>query len=454
MANLHWNSQELNQNDSPGTTSDSFADHTGSLQQGYPLGSLTDGLVAYYPFDGDVKDYALNNDGTDNTSAGYVSGKVGSDAKDFDGNDDWINIGETLTGPSAFTLSAWIKQPSFGSFNEIAARADSDASQREYTFRTESGTSAILIYDSSNTAYKITGSSLSTNTWYHLAAIYDGVNLRLFENGSQVNSSTPSITIPDTGSGGITAIGRFGDQSSEHFGGSIDDLRIYDRALSQPEIQALYQRTQTQTITDQDRLTSGLVGHWPLNEDQPNTAYDLSGRGNDSASVTGTTVTTGLGGSPSRYFNGSEKITTGSSLNSSFTISYFIRVPRKGDDYEGVIASNNSKTTSSWQHSWWNGDLIYSSDPGNFGNLNADTWYHIASSFDDATNELKCFRNGTQTSANTSNNELNVENLVLGTNRAQDNHHKGRLADVRLYNRALSQSEIKTLARLGGIQTQ
>jgi hypothetical protein len=49
MPTINWDKDELNQEDSAGTTTDTLGDHKGNLQQGYPLGSLTDGLVAYYP---------------------------------------------------------------------------------------------------------------------------------------------------------------------------------------------------------------------------------------------------------------------------------------------------------------------------------------------------------------------------------------------------------------------
>jgi hypothetical protein len=76
--------------------------------------------------------------------------------------------------------------------------------------------------------------NLTANTWTHLAATYDGATLRFFVNGTLV-SSVPR-TGPIASSGGVLNIG--GDAPfGQYFAGRIDDVRIYNRALTQPQIQ-------------------------------------------------------------------------------------------------------------------------------------------------------------------------------------------------------------------------
>jgi hypothetical protein len=76
------------------------------------------------------------------------------------------------------------------------------------------------------------GTRLTANTWVHLAATYDGATQRLFVNGVQVASraQTGSLTV----SAGALRIG--GNLFAEYFRGRIDDVRIYNRALSAAEI--------------------------------------------------------------------------------------------------------------------------------------------------------------------------------------------------------------------------
>jgi hypothetical protein len=75
---------------------------------------------------------------------------------------------------------------------------------------------------------------LAINTWTHLAATYDGATQRLYVNGTQAVSRTQTGTIQTSGSplriGGNSIWG-------EYFQGRIDEVRIYNRALSQAEIQ-------------------------------------------------------------------------------------------------------------------------------------------------------------------------------------------------------------------------
>ena len=73
------------------------------------------------------------------------------------------------------------------------------------------------------------------NTWTHLATTYDGTTLRLFVNGTQVGSRAVSGALLT--SSGVLRIGG-NSQWGEYFAGRIDEVRIYNRALTQSEIAA------------------------------------------------------------------------------------------------------------------------------------------------------------------------------------------------------------------------
>jgi hypothetical protein len=79
------------------------------------------------------------------------------------------------------------------------------------------------------------GSNIGVNTWTHVAGTYDGTTLRLFVNGTQVASLSVSGAMP-----GSTGPLRIGGNSiwGEHFRGRIDEVRVYNRALSAAELQA------------------------------------------------------------------------------------------------------------------------------------------------------------------------------------------------------------------------
>ena len=91
-------------------------------------------------------------------------------------------------------------------------------------------------------------SPLPINTWTHLAVTYNGSTLTLYRNGVAVATSTVSGTLsPTTGTLQIGA-----SQFGEYFKGLIDEVRIYNRALSDTEIQTIYQQDSvaaSQTVT-------------------------------------------------------------------------------------------------------------------------------------------------------------------------------------------------------------
>jgi hypothetical protein len=463
MANITWDEDDLQNNrDNAGTTSDSFGDHSGDLQQGYPLGSLTDGLIAYYPFDGDTKDHALNNDGTDNTSAGYVSGQVGSDAKDFDASG---SVGEIFPPKSEkFTLSAWVKVN------------DWSRGSRNYPIITDNNAGHDIRQDATdnrfeghvfinNSKYEVGWSSPKDGKWHHLVCIYDGNSLRGYQDGVKKQENTSSGGNPDKS--GEWSIGGRNDNTNV-IKGKIDDVRIYDRALSLPEIKALYQRTSTQKITDQDRLTAGLVGHWPLNEDNNGTAYDLSGQGNDSTGTTGTTVKPGLGGTNARYFDGSDdEVSIYNSYrifddSKAWTVTYWTNpssltgsYPRHftlgGERFVTGIINNNGN--GNFQLRIHDGSNHYA----NITTSGTDTWYHVAY-VHEAGGDYRAYKNGTLEDTINGSNVGTItstsDDSKLGARRDGADNYNGKIQDFRIYNRSLTQSEIKTLARQGGVNTQ
>ena len=435
-------------------TDDSNGDFSGGLQQGYELGSLTDGLVAYFPFDGSIEDKALSHSVTDNTSADCVSGKVGSEAKDFDGNDDYVDTSyEANFGTGSFTISSWINVgTTSGSTDAIAGNwdgsngwfvANQDGSPRFYL----NGTN-------------LTAGSLNEGTWYHVVWITDESTARIFIDGVQVGSTAKSANVS---SSNLMNIGDRGD-TVPSFDGKIDDLRIYDRALSRPEIEALYNRTSTQKVTDKDRLTSGLVGHWPLNEEGDGKAYDLSGKSNDSTSVTGTSTAVGLGGAKARKFDGSSYIDTGVKPlagRSEATMSVFV-VFDAFDSQNGVFLARGSSWSNYHGISYdtnggrvtagvSNGGASASIDD-DVSNYSAGAWYHLAFTFDSGT--VKLYRNGTEVGTDTtgpSSLSTNASNLQFGRADGAGRYHNGLIADGRAYGRVLTKSEIQELAKQGGL---
>ena len=169
-----------------------------------------------------------------------ASGRFGG-ALAFDGIDDIVRVAgsSSLNLTTAMTLEAWVKPT-----------AASLSGWRTVLLKQATGNPAYALYGNQNvkkpgveitlTAKPIknvaSGTAvLSTTTWTHIAATYDGATLRFYVNGTQASSRAAGGTI--VVANGVLSIGG-NDTWGEWFGGSIDELRIYSRRLSAAEIQA------------------------------------------------------------------------------------------------------------------------------------------------------------------------------------------------------------------------
>jgi len=402
----------------------------------------------------------LNNDGIDNTSAGYVSGKVGSEAKDFDGNDDFVDLGKgVVEGCSEFTVSAWIYPESNSDFNRILANDNNNVLQ----FNLDDGRGVTLgvSFDGSWNRVRA-GVKAPLEEWSLVTGVYNGSEIVLYLDGSQIASKSIGSGTLNTPNDNTFVGANNGNNSPDgrYFDGQIDDLHIYDRALSQPEIKELYERISTQEIADKDRLTSGLVGHWPLNEDSAGKAYDLSGRGFDSSSVTGTSTAVSLGGAKARRFNGSDEFIeigeTVLNISSDFSVNFWVNPRNISSSEEDQLLMENGRDVTS---TVTNGEVRFrvydgSNNYSSHYSISEGEWVMLTATWDYSESELKFYKNAVNSPAGSNGANGNADHVGfrLGDHLSSGyGSYDGRMADLRAYNRVLSKSEIKTLAKMGGL---
>ncbi|MCH7605073.1 hypothetical protein IID24_03750 [Patescibacteria group bacterium] len=196
-------------------------------------------------------------------------------ALDFDGNDDYVRVPDSesisIEGDQ-FTLAAWVfPEDIFGDGDAgIISKTDSSNRERYHLGIDRLGGVNVRRYSGGS------GARLDTNDddvvngkWQHLVGRYDGSTLKAYVNGVEVDSLLASGNIdPSTKD---LFIGR--RDGSRRFTGKIDDVRIYNRALSNTEIQDLAKGLPVSA--------SGLVGMWYFDEDSGSIASDSSNNGND-----------------------------------------------------------------------------------------------------------------------------------------------------------------------------
>ena len=227
----------------------------GFMFGGTSYADLNDGLVAYYPFNGNANDESGNEyHGEEYGNIGYVAGKLNK-AAIFDGIDDFILVphnSDLEFGTKSFSISFWMNTSVIPSSRPYIIDKDhSYHSTGLYRFTLEpsgsNDTPAAFFIQRGSTYFDATGSvPVTDGDWHHIVGVRDAEKgvIKLYCDGKE-ETSTTEFPILDTSSGYPLA---FGASSGTHptsgkhvsfYNGLIDEIRIYNRALSEAEIQEL-----------------------------------------------------------------------------------------------------------------------------------------------------------------------------------------------------------------------
>ncbi|MGB9594852.1 MAG: LamG domain-containing protein, partial [Candidatus Poribacteria bacterium] len=156
----------------------------------------------------------------------------------FDGTNDYCQTSATFPTSSVMTVSMWLKQESSGQSWRTFIKTTGNSDYGVFQIRMRvSGPNKIELVDSTVNVRYTSTTQLSWSQWYHIVAVFDGTNAYLYING-QLDGSTSSWTAIPSGTYGIV-IG-YGRMGSYPFSGRMDDIKIWNRALSPSEIVELY----------------------------------------------------------------------------------------------------------------------------------------------------------------------------------------------------------------------
>jgi len=226
---------------SGGAFSDLRLQHSGTTLQWHDsleASVIPDSGVSRWEFEQDVTDSWGDNDGTDNTSAGYTTDSaVGTYAKSFDGLDDVVFIPDIgIFGGNSFTFSAWVQPASTKDQRFVI----SVQGERDWKFGGTSGGSFIFETFNGSSTFTVSG-TYSTGSYQHFVGVYDSSSgMTLYKDGSSVDSNGFTGTADSSNSGSrANGIGAESAAFGDYFDGDIDDPRIYDKALSASEVSNL-----------------------------------------------------------------------------------------------------------------------------------------------------------------------------------------------------------------------
>ena len=180
----------------------------------------------------------LGNIGSIFQATWYTTGKYGK-ALSFDGTNDYVSVPDSnsLDLTNKMTIEAWVRPTASSGWRTVMMKENgSEMAYGMYARESTNRPSAWLrINPTSGSSYSAGATpALTLNTWTHMASTYDGTTLRLFING--VQRATRATTGNMYSSGDPL---KFGGNAiwGEYFAGQLDEIRVYNRALSASEIQ-------------------------------------------------------------------------------------------------------------------------------------------------------------------------------------------------------------------------
>lgn len=423
----------------------------------------TNGLVAYYPFNGNANDESGNGIDGVNYGATLTSDRfnVPGKAYSFNGSSyiGMVSNSQLPQGNEARSASVWV-------YNSISANqviiewGEVDQFKRSNIgIRDVDGIVGYSIYGDD----LATVSTIRDGKWHNIVLTYDGITTRLYVDGTFESSKN---MIPSNTQGNTLFVGKNHRGSIEEYNvGKIDDIRIYNRALSDCEIQYLYHENGWGFVSN------GLVAYYPFNGN----ANDESGNGWN-GTVNGAALTTDRFGSPNKAF----------SFNGNISNTISTTFPGILGDGPRTISfwqtSNNTTTSISMSYG---AGLYYPNTPGStflvfsqrinsnqvivgvdlrFGGIayifddNGSAWHNftfiVPAINEPKTGDIKVYRDGILLTSvysmwgDVSINTLPGADFLIGqfVNSA---HFSGNLDDIRIYNRALTVSEILSLFQEG-----
>ena len=223
----------------------------------------------YYTTEGEVWSFTTGNSIADTN--GY--------ALQFDGTDDRLDCGNgsslQITG-NKITLEAWINVNEFKSQPFAGSVIVKDQGSNSSGYMIRCGGNGIINFNIGNGSWheiNTPANSVQLNQWQHIATTYDGTSMKIYVDGELVTQSTMTFTIGNANNSNLF-VGESPGFPGRVFNGKIDEVRIWNVARTQSQIQS----TMNTVLTHEYYSTpdSGLAGYWRLDEGTGQIAEDLS----------------------------------------------------------------------------------------------------------------------------------------------------------------------------------
>jgi len=416
----------------------------------------TGGLVGYWKFDGN----ALDSSGSNNNGIFYGEtfndGKLGdgtcapgsescpsrvsgyfSNALKFDGTNDYISVSDSnsLDLTNSLTITAWIRPINWGP-GGMGRIVDKNSSYMFYVYNSGSTTRSLSFYYWSGTSTNQVWSNknvLTLNAWQHVAVTYDGQYVKFYVNGTLAGQTTKTGNIA-LSSSSLYLGNRFSFDRA--FNGTLDEVRILNRALTQTEIQAEMQSSMPITKP---------AASWNFEEANSakyvnDTHNWIKGKTNSALSFDG--------------INDYVRIRDSSSLDmaSAITISAWIYPSSWPSSYPRIVSKEVSTSANPYTLELDNSSkrAIFCLDVGTgekcvdsgINSISLNNWYYVAGTWDGGYSRI--YINGVLKNSMALSGSMSAtsNDVLIGSNPSGNRQFAGIIDGVKIYNYALAGSEI------------
>ena len=426
------------------------------------------GLVGHWTFDGkDMINNVADSSGQGNTgymvaaatSSQQVAGQIGQALK-FNGTTQYVNVGNssTLNPGSTISVCIWINSSDTVGADGVIMRYDNTNLSSWGLFR-NNGSNKMTWYTNGSTQANTISSTavVFDGKWHQVCGTMDSTAQTIYVDGVQSGSTSGNSSLWQTPT--INVYIGSAMAGLINVTATLDDVRIYNRALSPAELLQLYQQgtgTHQNTTLNPPNLKQGLVGHWTFDgKDMIKNVADSSGQGNTGYMVAAATSSQQVAGvlGQALKFNGTTQYVKGpSNIVSSSVLTYSLWVKFNVLNSNKAIISMNTglndrmEKVESGTNNRLQGNASFSAlTPTN--SITIGPWYHVALTSDGTITTI--YLDGV-VGPTTGLTTFTTFSPVLAIG-GRDNllFFNGTIDDVRIYNRALSAAEVTQLYKLG-----
>lgn len=400
-----------------------------------------------------VTDLAGNHNGNINDILPIVGMDRYGEAFSFKGTTaSSVLVGDAadIRGGQPLSVSFWVRLDDTTKAGSIVFKGNSQGSMDYNIYYDSTNNKFVCGTKSGTNKYEVSSSTLSSNAWHHVVCVIDKTSSKI---GIYVDNNLYVSATQVAGAFVSTTDSLYTGYNSKV---SIDSFRIYKKVLSSQDVTDLYNGPPSGVLGPLD----SLISYWMMNEGSGLNIKDWVG--GNAGTITGATWTSDTVHGNVLSFDGNDDYVSVPGFNlatnppDKLSFAFWLN-DGAGDNDQTFLSDAGQSGTSGFIAIQRNtGSLVYGYADGaspkslyftGFFSTTQASWKHVVITADYSTKEIKVYKDGNQVGAQTMSNSLapDSDKLFIGAySSAHASKLTGNIYDVRIYNRILSDNEIKS----------